>query len=61
MSDIEIITESHIMPMDDVIEHKESENCECCPEWDPENRKHFEEEKTSQIVWVHKRIKDELH
>ena len=57
----ESVDEVHIVPNDDVIIHEDSDTCECCPVWDEENRKDFEDGKASKMIWVHNRLKDNLH
>lgn len=53
--------EIHVIPMDDTIAHEECETCDCSPYWDPENEKDFMAGRTSKMVWVHNKVKDNLH
>ncbi len=48
----------HVMPTDDCIDHEESMDCECHPEWNADNKKRFIDGLDKSRVIVHNRLKD---
>ena len=53
-----ILEEIHILPMDDVIEHKDLESCDCSPYICPENAWLQKEGVSNNIIWVHRCIRE---
>ena len=54
------IKETHVMPMDDIIEHIDSEDCLCEPYLDGVNEWNLIEGTSNRIIWVHRHIRSEL-
>lgn len=57
----ETMEEYHVVPMDDVIEHKDDESCPCSPFIDPKNSWEQKEKQTNAVVWIHRCIKELRH
>lgn len=47
----------HLMPMDDAVEHEDSEFCVCEPEVDPLNEWEIVEGNADKVIWVHRYIR----
>jgi len=48
----------HFVPMDDVIEHEYTPNCDCIPRLAPETVEDMKTGLVDNYVWQHRRIKE---